>query len=102
MTRSASGGAAQRSDFGDLAASGEQRRIGFLAPCGDDAGDIGAGARRQRLQFRQPFRRFALAQIEFDEQSAITAWRGMRESAVSCYALVGNDADKKAGSASPI
>src|ERR1700687_590685 len=65
-------------DFGDLAAAGEKRRI-RLAPASGNHLRYGCTAReRQRLQLVQTFRKIAFAEIDFDQQGAIAAFRTVK------------------------
>ena len=69
------GGRTQRRHFGHFATPGKKRRIGLLAAGSNDTRDIRPRARRQRLELRQPFGGFAVAEIELDQEGPITtAW----------------------------
>ena len=67
------GGATQCGDLGDLAAAGKKRRVGFRAAGGDYARNFGPCRSRQRLELREPLCRLGIAEVEFDQQRAITA-----------------------------
>src|SRR6185437_16839183 len=60
-------------DLSDLAAPGEQPRIGPGAPSGDDIGDLGACRKGERLELGNALGGLAFAEVELDQQRAVTA-----------------------------
>ncbi len=65
--------AAPRRDLLDLALAGKGRGIGPLASAGHRADDGRAGRHGERLELGHPLGRIGVAEIECDEQRAVTA-----------------------------